>query len=225
MAQKSTAKDPNKSKGDASKDTPSFTPIAWPGAFALYTHSRDVVRFNLWVVVIFFILGLLFNGLDRVLTDGAYGASILTNLIVIFLNLGITVTVLAALDGRKLDLSDSLSQAFPMYLKYLAVTIVLTVISVVSFLLLIIPFFFVFPRIVLAPYYLVDQKLGIIESLQTSWRTSKDNFNKVWGIVGVNILFVLLMFTIVGIPFAIYFLLMYQGAFPLLYKYTVRANQ
>lgn len=71
----------------------------------------------------------------------------------------------------------------------------------------------------LAQYFLIEGKLGIVDSLSASWNATKGNVGKVWGIFGVSLLFGLLFLTFIGIPFAIYFIVMYQAAFAVLYMY------
>jgi membrane-anchored glycerophosphoryl diester phosphodiesterase (GDPDase) len=106
----------------------------------------------------------------------------------------------------------------------LGLMLLLWVVLSLSLLLFVIPFFFVLPRLVLSPYYLVNQNLGPIAALKASWEKTKGHSGKVWGIIGVNILFVLLCVTIIGIPVALYLLFMYASASPVLYYWINRQS-
>jgi uncharacterized membrane protein len=90
---------------------------------------------------------------------------------------------------------------------------------VASAVLFIIPVFFVLPRLALAYYFLIDKHMGVIEAYKASWHATKGNAGKVWGIIGATILMALLMITIIGIPFSIYFLIMYSAVFAVLYEF------
>lgn len=98
-------------------------------------------------------------------------------------------------------------------------------IIVASAALFIIPVFFIAPRLVLAQYFIVDKNMGPVESIRASWNATKGNVGKVYGIFGATLVMSLLMLTIIGIPFALYFLLMYSAAYPLLYVWAMRRTE
>ncbi len=97
--------------------------------------------------------------------------------------------------------------------------IVSGLVLVASFIALIIPFFIVAPRIALSPYFLIDKNMGPIEALKASWAITQGHAGKVWGIIGANIAFALLILTLIGIPVAIYLLFMYSAALAVLYEF------
>jgi hypothetical protein len=134
-------------------------------------------------------------------------ASIYTNLFI------------ASARDKKVSLSEAMSAAKPFIVPMFAAIVLLYIILAISFILLIVPFFFVLPRLTLRPYFLVDRKLGPIDALKASWAETNGHAGKVWGIIGVNIVFGLLAVTIIGIPFSIYFVFMYSSATVLLYNY------
>jgi hypothetical protein len=125
--------------------------------------------------------------------------------------------------GRRLEASQALKACQPMVvLKYIANAILMTLLLGVAFVLLVVPFFFVLPRLLLAPYFLIDQKLGPIVALQRSWEATKGHAGKIWGIIGASLAMALLAVTIIGIPFAIYFLFMYGAASALAYEFVAK---
>lgn len=132
--------------------------------------------------------------------------------------------LLAGVRGQKLSIGDALSKALPLWLKMIGLTIVVGLSLFVSFLLLVIPFFFVLPRLSLAHYFLVDKNMGVMEAYKASWAVTKGSSGKVWGVIGATFLMMLLMITIIGIPFSIYFLVMYSGAYAVLYEFLNKSK-
>ncbi len=198
-------------------------PTDWPGGFGLYKYSKAAVRFNLSAILGVYIVNLVLNAITR-LTHSMVVSSVAL-LVSSFLGLAIAVAAIAAVRRTKMSFEEALSQSVPLFLKYLGLYILLILIAFVTMLLFIIPFFIVFPRISLAPYFLIDQKLGITESIKASWGHTKGHVGKWWSVFAATLAMALLMITIIGIPFALYFLLMYSAAFPLLYFFIIGQNQ
>ena len=98
-------------------------------------------------------------------------------------------------------------------------SIVIGLMLIVSFVLFIVPFFFVFPRLMLVPYYIIDKDMGVFDAIKASWNDSKGNVGKVYGIVGASIVFTLTIILIITVPLTVYLLVAYMAAYPLLYKY------
>ena len=97
-------------------------------------------------------------------------------------------------------------------------------ILVASFIALIVPFFFIAPRLVNVGYFILDKNMGVMDALKASWNTTDKNVGKVYGIVGAYIAYSLLFITIIGIPFAIYFIVMYSASTTVYYEYTSKQN-
>ncbi|HET8708669.1 MAG TPA: hypothetical protein VFL85_00130 [Candidatus Saccharimonadales bacterium] len=203
----------------------SAIPDTWPGAFGAYKYSAKVIRTNIWPI-----LGLLFvTWVAAVLPqtfdkeDPKRGAfQVLVQLFSVLLSAALIVAYLRGLHGRKVSFIDTIKEGAPHYLNILIVSILMTLIGFVSLLLLVIPFFFIMPRLVLTTYFVVDKRMDPVEAIKASWRTTEGNVGKVWGIIGATIAMALLMITIIGIPFAIYFLFMYAAAQAVLYGYLVK---
>ncbi|HSW85496.1 MAG TPA: hypothetical protein VLF79_02705 [Candidatus Saccharimonadales bacterium] len=197
-------------------------PDTYPGAFGLYNYSKAAIKQNTSTVVLLIVLSLLISIIINAIFSGSSTrgvGSLIVDLVSVLFSTALTLTYLAGVRREKLSFSDSITQSFPYYLKFLGLTLLIVLSAIVSFLLLIIPFFFVVPRLVLSPYYLLDKNMGIIDAYKASWDFTKGHVAKVYGIVGVNILIALLLVTIIGIPFAIYFWIMYSAAFAVLYKF------
>jgi hypothetical protein len=198
------------------KATPFSLPEAWPGAFGAYKYSRDVVRTNLGTIIglilLSLVVSLLFGGKDA---SGRGGLSIISDLVNVWVNAALVVTFLAGLKSNKIDVFEALKEGGSLFLKFLGLSILSAIIIVLSIVALIVPFFFVMPRIVLAPYFLVDRNLGPIEALKASWHETKGHSGKVWGIIGAGIVMALLIIVLIGI----YFLIMYSAVLAVLYAY------
>lgn len=191
----------------------------WPGAFGIYKYSRDAIVFNLWVYLALCLIPLAFSFVIDIAKLPEVADTILNYLISALFTVATTVVVLAAIRRKKVDLNSALESSFSLLsLKVIGLYLLLALI-LIPCLIVIIPFFFIAPRLALASYYLIDQELSITDSISASWRATKGHVGKVYGIIGVNLLMALLMLTIVGIPFSLYFLFVYNAAMPLLYQY------
>lgn len=183
---------------------------SWPGAFGIYNKSKEIVMGNLAVYAILLFgaaaIGF-FLGIIPILGD-------IANLVIQSIaGVALVAVSFAGVRGKKMSFEEAISVGFSkVAVKFFLLSLLMGLIAVGTMILLIVPFFIVFPRIILAPYLLVDQKLGIKESLNKSWELTRGNVGKVWGVIGVSILFAILCIVLVGI----YFTLMYAVAFAIL---------
>lgn len=205
------------------------------GAFSVYKYSKAAVVYNLGSFLGLIVLSMLVSIAADLVTGGrtisinstamsqtsAVGnlINIIAQLAGIWISAAIAYLMIASVKRQKVEVGDSLKETGPLFLPFLGLSLLLGLITVGSILLLIVPAFFIVPRLVLAQYFLIEQKLGVIESISASWNATRGHVGKVWGIVGFNVLLVLLAITIIGIPFAIYFGFLYQAVIPVLYFY------
>lgn len=191
-------------------------PQAWPGAFGAYKYSRDAVKFNLGTIIGLILaslaISLLLGGRSNAAKNGL---SLVADLINVWFSAALVVTFLAGVRSTKIGFGDALKRGGNLYLKYLGLSIATALVLFVSFILLIVPFFFVLPRVALAGYFVADKNMGPIEALKASWAQTKGHSSKVWGIIGATIAMAILIVVLVGI----YFLVMYSAAYALLYVY------
>ncbi len=197
-------------------------PETWPGAFGIYKYSRDAVRLNFVPLLVLFLITYLVGGLAE-FKLGIIG-SIISILISTYTGVSIVILYIAGVQRHRLGVMETISKSAPLFLKMLGLQLLISVTILASLLLLIIPFFFVLPRLVLAEYYLIGQNMGIVESYKASWAATKGNVGKVWGILGASLAMGLLFITIIGIPFAIYFLIMYSAAYAVLYGFLIKQS-
>ncbi|MGB4800522.1 MAG: hypothetical protein WBP03_03335 [Candidatus Saccharimonadales bacterium] len=205
-------------------------PKEWPGARTAYKYSKAATLVNWQTYLYVFLITLAFSAVFYKLggndsTQGRYVlAQIGSMLVSTFLGVSITVIELKNVARKKIDLDGALSMGGRYFVQTFLAGIATLFILIVSFLLLIVPFFFVAPRLVLYPYFIVDKNLGALEALRASWESTRGHVSKVWGIIGMTILYALIMISIIGIPVALYMLFMYSSATALLYRWITRSS-
>lgn len=197
-------------------------PDTWPGAFGAYKYSKQAVKPNVWPLVSLWLINLVISFVVELALKRI--GEIIALIVGSLLTAAILLVLITGVRGRHMSIGEALSEALPLWLKMIGLLILVTVSIFVSTLLLIVPLFFVLPRLVLSYYFLVDKRMGVIEAYKASWATTKGNAVKVWGIVGAWIAMALLMITIIGIPFAIYFLLMYSAVLAVLYEFLTKSG-
>jgi len=200
----------------------------WPGAFGIYKLSQQAVRTNLWPLVSCYLLIVLINiVLDIILPTPKHHTWSSNESLKNFLSFVIDVPIstattylwLAGTKNKAVELGDALRKGFSLYLPMLLCLLLLYVFIGASLLLLVIPFFFVMPRLVLSTLFLVDKDLDAWSAVKASWEATRGHAMKVWGIIGVVILMVLPSITIIGIALSVYWWLMYSAALAILYRY------
>jgi len=191
-------------------------PEVWPGAWGIYKTSKQAMKQN-WPVLLGLLILQVIVGYVPALLLGRAGNAI-GNLLDIPVSIALVVAYLATVRGQKPTLGGALSAGVDpmMFLKYLANAFLVAAVLVVSFILLIVPFFFVLPRLSLATYFLIDKKMGPVEAMKASWAATKGHSGKVWGIIGVSFVFGLL---ILAVFVGLYFIFMYGAAIAILYEY------
>lgn len=139
-----------------------------------------------------------------------------------YLSAAMTTAYVQSVRGHKITLGETLNKALSLWLKFILAILATLILVVLSLVALIIPFFFVLPRLALIYYFVADKNMGPIQAVKASWKATKGHSAKVWGIYGVNLLMVLLLITIIGIPVAIYLIFMYSAAVAVLYEFVTK---
>ena len=214
------------------------TPNTWPGGLGLYKHSRNAVKLNLGTLfqlilwsfgfsIFFFIVtaalsgsisDVTFNIIDGVLNVVSYVVSFVLGVMT-------ALVLLASVKEQTITVEESFTQSKEFLLSYFVLSILTFAAMTLSFILFIIPFFFVAPRLAIAQYYIFDKKLDPMEAFKASWRDMKGHTSKVYGIIGAGILMFIPVITLVGIPVTIYLLFMYQAAFAVLYMHVQKQTK
>lgn len=168
-------------------------------AFDLFKPSFAALKRNVPAYTLLFIIPLVISSLGNMFgteqnadiddTQMALGA--LGTILMIVTTPGFLLAQLKSTRNETAEPGDMFKKGLPKLLKMIGLGIVLTVVFAVSFLLLIVPFFFMLRRYILAPYYMMDQNLGVFASMKASAEDSKKYSGAIWGIIGVVFLFVL----------------------------------
>lgn len=190
----------------------------WPGAWGIFKRSQEAMMVN--VGPILGLIGVYILIAIALSIAGLKDTDILRNVIDLVVSSALTVAfvklVMAGVRGQKMEFVPAAKSCLSMKtLQALGLTIITGFILVFSLLALIVPFFIVLPRISLAGYFLIDKNMGVFESLSASWAATKGSAGKVWGVIGVSILFALAIIILVGI----YLTFVYAAASALLYAH------
>jgi hypothetical protein len=179
------------------------------------------VRTNIWTIiwlcVISFASSFVLQSLATAFRLPEAIGQIASYVVGIWIAVALIVVYLASARHKKISLDAALRIEPSLAVNYFLLWLLTTLLAILSFVLFIIPSFFVVPRLVLAPYYLIDKKLGPLDALKASWRESKGNVGKIWGIFGATLVFAILILVLVGI----YFLIMYSAVYAILYLHIL----
>lgn len=197
----------------------------WPGAFKLFSSAKKATMVNLSTLLQIVVISAILNILALLLDSNKNsGVSAIANLTVsvasLYISYALAFAYLSGVRGKKISFNAVNKSLKNKLVKYVIYSIALSLMLVVSFLLFVIPFFIVFPRTSLWMYALID---GAENPIMKSWELTKGHIGKVYGIIGAQMLVLLLMFTIIGIPYVIYWLFMFATANALLYKHLNKA--
>jgi hypothetical protein len=114
--------------------------------------------------------------------------------------------------------ADAFTEGLRYFWRLVGLGIVLTFVLGISLLLLIVPFFLVLPRLVLAPYFLIDRNMGIFDAV----RASNDAYKRhrgIWGVLGVSLLLSLpTILPFVGVIVTSVLRFLYQPVFAMRYE-------
>jgi hypothetical protein len=97
---------------------------------------------------------------------------------------GTVLLQLAGVRKKVMTWQEAFKQGLQHFWRLFGLMIMLVIILSVALLLLIVPFFILLPRLFLAPYFLVDQKMGPFQALKASNAAYKAH-KGTWGVIGV----------------------------------------
>src|SRR5665213_3408294 len=198
-------------KSDTDKNHQSTIPTEWPGAFKIYSISKAAIMSNigpfLSLLLIYVVFVLIFSGIERSVKSAPAldMLRLIYELFALILSSTLIYGTLQSVKGNKFSVGSAYEDIVKKAIKIVLTGICLAIISGVSLLLLIIPFFFIVPRVYLALFFVIDQDLSPPDAIRASWDHTKGHVGKVYGIIGVTILIVLPIITVVGIIATVYF--------------------
>jgi hypothetical protein len=207
--------------------TPSTPHGSWPGAFGIYAPSRDAMKRNLQTLVVLVLIIII--GSSAINSLFSHSSSFLKSLASFAFSAYTTAALvhatLASVRGKHVELSEALRVPWGVILNMFLLSILIALSVAGGFLLLIVPAFFIIPRLVLAPYFLIDQKLGVVDAYKASWNASQGYVGTIYGIIGVTLLMMLPVITVVGVVVTAYLIFMYTASTALLYEYVKKHHR
>lgn len=174
----------------------------FPSAWDLFRPSMAVLKRNITtfitIVTLPFIL-MLAGGIIATVTDfQEYVKAVGTVIGISLICGGIVMSVLAfpsvyyiQLQGTKDEIvpfGEAFAAGREFVWRIIGLNILTSLIYSVALILFIVPFFFALKRYILAPYYLIDQDLSIMEALKQSSEDSSTYSEPIWGVIGVQTL-------------------------------------
>ena len=222
------------------KEKDSKSPVS---SFALFDKSSQIVRRNLKVFAMLYIIPLLqtigsWSDKRSKETDtftnpfAGSPASVVAVIVgfgIIFALVGLTLfwlyqTMIFAAEteaskGGKVTFSHLWQMAKKYALRLLGLVIVISLLIFGGLLLLIVPGFIMVRRYILAPYAMIDKDLTIRQAMEYSAKISKPYSGYVWGVIGVSILIALTgVIPLIGGLIALVLGMLYSVALALRYR-------
>ena len=115
---------------------------------------------------------------------GSNIGTMLSGIVSTVVSVGLYNLALGLMGGRFTEVTfDAFKLPFATYLKVFVVSFIVGIIGIVALFCCIIPFFFVAPRLILAPVYQVENpEAGIFESIGAAWKMTSDNTMSMLGL-------------------------------------------
>jgi hypothetical protein len=162
-----------------------------PGAFSLFRPSWEAIRLNLVTfieLVLVPLLVVLVSSLFKSVTADFF--RYLGEILAIVLSPAVYITQLRSVQNKTIDFSHAVQEGLHIFWRFIGLEICMFVIIIVGFILLIVPGFFMIHRYILAPYYLIDHNMKIVDALKASATDSKKFSGAIWGLIGVEVLLI-----------------------------------
>ena len=116
----------------------------------------------------------------------------------LIVSLGVIKVSLQVSAGKKVEFSDLFS-TLPYVLRYFVLSILMTLIILLGFIVFILPGIYLAVRLSYVPYYLLDKNTTVMETLRGSWAITKGRFWKIFVFGILNGLVMLLGLLALGI--------------------------
>ncbi len=166
--------------------------------------SIQLVRNNLEPVIILSLLPTLLTQLDALLARRHNNASpflMLAGIAWTLINMPAVVFLQLKLSRKQtLTVGEAYAKGFPYIWRILGVMLLTGVLVTLGLVCLIVPGFMLLRRYVLAPYYVIDKNLGIVEAMKRSWEDSNKAPGYIWGTMAVSVV-VSIGATLIGMIF------------------------
>jgi hypothetical protein len=199
----------------------------WPGAFGAFKPSREAMRRSLstFVYLILVNIGtvLILSTLLRMIFGNTAGSALYDVLGIVVGAFFVVVTInayLTSVRGKRIEFQEALEAGVPFLGRMVLLDLLVVVTVIGGLILLIIPGIYFALRLSLAPYFLVDKNMGVMEAYKASWDATKGHVKQILGMIGVFILMFLPCITIIGVIASIYLVFMYSAVYAMFYLYV-----
>jgi len=98
------------------------------------------------------------------------------------------LTLLKGAKGEQPTFKDVFKPGLSFFWRYIGLSILVGLLTIIGFVLLIVPGLFVMKWFLLSSYYLLDRNVGVIDAMKMSKEASKRYSGPIWGVIGVQIL-------------------------------------
>ncbi len=151
-----------------------------PSAFSLLRPSWQAIKLNFFTLFGLFVIPFVLTVIIDWLSVSGHSTTwrlmwlrLIPTILSFIFAPGITYTALQGAKGHKVDFNSAFNTGLHFFWRLLGVTILSAIIIIVGFICLIVPGIFMLRRYYLAPYYLLDRDLGVIETLKVCGQESK----------------------------------------------------
>lgn len=170
-----------------------------PSAYALFKPSFNAVMVNIWTFLCLLLIPVSIVILSGFFTDdGIFASDNASKLLAPFIIPGFILALLtapalpyvqlASVRGKEVTLGEALRAGLKKFWRFYGLSVLTGLIVFGGFLLFIVPGFFMLRRYILAPLYLYDHDLKIMEAMKRSAEDSKQFSGAIWGMIGVQLL-------------------------------------
>lgn len=187
-----------------------FTP-----SFNLLKPSAKALYLNIGTFLGLFAITLVFNIFSNFSESGSSTKTffdILGFIASVIIAPAFVIAQLQSAKGKQVEIADVIKKGLPLIIRVFLLQLVTLFIVIGGLILLIVPGVFAAQRLLLAQYFLVDQDLSVDDAIKQSFEKTSKFSGPVWGIVGVNLIYLLLIFTIFLIPVSIGLIIAYMIA-------------
>lgn len=170
------------------------TESAWSGAFDAFGRTFDQLKANPQPIYLLggaylTVAAIGLFTVDPTNTREIMAASGLEFLVLLVFLLAMQTYGLALADGKKISIAEFMRFDIRKYVFIIVTSILYSLIIAFSFLLFILPVIWTLAWFALSTLLVVDKNLGPVAALKESKRLVQNHKGKVWGIIGVSILF------------------------------------
>lgn len=108
---------------------------------------------------------------------------------------------LRAAQGQSVTTAALYRESFRYFWRVIGVALLTGLATFAGFLLLIVPGFILVRRFLLAPYYVIDKDMGVMEAIRQSTKDSKKASGAIWGSIGVYVV-IFIVSIVIGAAFS-----------------------